>query len=94
MKLPGRTGRPGTPKNPRITPEARAEHTLLQQLSLQLGQEALRQSGIPFETTAQLTPETNLARVPHLDTDAIICSVTVDVTVNPNTTAVTRIHTK
>lgn len=94
MKLPGR--RAGTPRNPRITPEARAEQALLQQLALKIGQEALRQNGITYTPTHDLPTGGTLATADGYEAthDSLRLRVTLVVDVAPHTTAAIKAHTR
>lgn len=89
MKIPPRQ-RPAL-----ASKEARAEHALLQGQSLQLGQAALRQHGIPYTQTVELPTGNHLAAVPSArgNDQPIRLEVTVVVEVNPTTSAAIRIHT-
>lgn len=86
--------RKGTPTNPRITPEAKAEHALLQQQALKLGQEALRQNRIKYTPTHDLPTGGTLAVADdYAEHDSMLrLLVTIVVDVNPRTTAATAVH--
>lgn len=86
MKLPGRKA---TPQNPRITAEAKAEYNLLQQLALNIGQEALKQAGINYTPTHDLPGGGQLAVAEaYKDHQGNLkLEVTLTVEVNPRTTA-------
>lgn len=77
------------------SPAARAEHALLQAQALQLGQAALAQHGIPYETTMALTGGGTLGRVARPNrpgaADTLDLQVVINVRVNMDTTAVVGI---
>lgn len=89
-----RMGRMATNKNPRITREGRAEHALLQRQATQIGQIALEQAGIDYETTAELPAGGYLGRAKIPFDDDLILDVALRVRINPRTTAVIGIETK
>lgn len=88
MRLPTRRA---TPANPRITPEAKAEHALLQALSLHLGQHALAKHGYETEDIYPIPGvDATLRRVtnpPAGEADTVRLTVTVEVEVNLQTSA-------
>ena len=88
-----RMGRMATNKNPRITPEGRAEHALLQSQAVQIGQIALEQAGIDYETTAGLPGGGTLGRTTLTDGEVTL-DVVLRVRVNTRTTSVIGIETK
>lgn len=92
MRLP--RNRPATPKNPRITPEAKAEYNLLQQQALQLGQAALKQNGIKTTPLHELPGGGTIAQAVGYEnvTDPIRLRLTIVVDVNPQTGAAIKLH--
>ena len=88
-----RMGRMATNKNPRITPEARAEHALLQSQAVQIGQIALQQAGVDYEPTAELPGGDTLGRATLTDGEVTL-DVVLRVRVNTRTTSVIGIETK
>lgn len=91
MRLPGRAA---TPRNPRITPEAKAEYNLLQQQALQLGQAALKQNGIKTRPLHDLPGGGTIAQAVGYEstTDPIRLRLTIVVDVNPQTGAAIKLH--
>ena len=92
MRLP--RNRPATPKNPRITPEAKAEYNLLQQQALTLGQTALKQNGIKTRPLHDLPGGGTLTQAISYEeaTEPIRLQVTIVVDVNPQTGAAIKLH--
>ena len=92
MRLP--RNRPATPKNPRITPEAKAEYNLLQQQALTLGQTALKQNGIKTRPLHDLPGGGTITQAISYEkaTEPIRLQVTIVVDVNPQTGAAIKLH--